>query len=71
MPHSEVPAAVPAKGAVSTDQAAISTVCRTRVAVAITSAAKSSTSAAGTQGAPSLAVISDGNRSLGLHAPAA
>ena len=32
VPHSEVPAAVPANGAVSTDQEAISTVCRTRVA---------------------------------------
>jgi uncharacterized lipoprotein YbaY len=65
VPHSEVPAAVPANGAASTDQEAISTVWRTRVAVPITSAANASMSAAGIHGAPSRAVMSDGSRSSG------
>src|ERR1019366_992398 len=65
VPHSEVPAAVNANGAVSTDQTAISTVCRTCVSVLMTSTTKASISAGGIHGAPNRAVMSDGRRSSG------
>ena len=49
----------------STVQAAISTVCRTVVAIPITCSENASMTSLGTQGEPGRAVMSDGRKSSG------